>query len=95
MRLLGLAPLAAQDGGVMIKEIIAPEKFKRTMLDVKHNEAILEVLRSYPVPELVHLLNQVIFANSLQDHSGELALMMGSPEGMHLLPWLSQKNGYS
>ena len=95
MRLLGLAPLSAQDGGVMIKEIIAPDTFKRTMLDVKHDEAMLEVLRSYPAPELVHLLNQLIFVNSLKDYSGELALMMGSPETMRMWPWPGSNNGHS
>jgi hypothetical protein len=87
---LGLEPLKAKHGGMMIKEIIAPDNFKRTMLDVKHDGAILEVLRSYPVPELVQLLNQVIFANSLKDRSGELALIMGSPETMQMLPLLGQ-----
>lgn len=94
MSRLGLKPLKAHNGGVMIKEVIAPEKFKRTMLDVKHDEAILEVLRGYPVPELVQLLNQVIFANSLKDHSGQLALMMGAPEIMPMLSLLGQHQGY-
>jgi hypothetical protein len=93
MSILGLKPIAARHGGVMIKEIIAPENFKRTMLDVKHDEAILEVLRSYPVPELVQLLNQLILANSLKDRSGATALMMGSSDTMHILPLLGQNGG--
>ena len=102
MKALGLAPLKIEDGGVMIKEVVAPESFQQTMLDVKHDEAILEVLRSYPVPELVQLLNQVIFANSLKGRSGELALMMGTPNTMYMSPFkpsagispkLGNKNG--
>jgi hypothetical protein len=90
MSILGLKPIAARHGGVMIKEVVAPENFKRTMLDVKHDEAILEMLRSYPVPELVQLLNQLILANSLKDRAGATALMMGSPETMHILPLIGQ-----
>ena len=90
MRILGLKPLKAADGGTMIKENIAPEEFRRTMLDVKHDEAILEVLRSYPVPDLVQLLNQVIFANSLKGRSGDLALMMGSTESMNIWPFMGR-----
>jgi hypothetical protein len=90
MKPLGLKPLAAKNGGVMIKEVVAPEKFKRTMLNVKQVEATLELLRNYPVPELVQLLNQLIFVNSLEDHAGHLALMMGSPEGMQMFPLLGQ-----
>lgn len=98
MRNLGLAPL--KEGGILIKEVCAPEKFKHTMLDVKHDEAILEVLRSYPVPELVQLLNQVIFANSLKDRSGQTALMMGTAEHLKVWPWLEAsharyQNGHS
>lgn len=90
MQILGLAPLAK--GGILIKDTIPPEKFKQTMLDVRHNEAILEVLRSYPVPELVQLLNQVIFANSLKDHSGQSAVIIGSAEGTPLLSFLGQNH---
>ena len=88
MRVLGIAPL--KSGGILIKETIAPERFKRTMLKVRQDEALLEVIRSYPVPELLQLLNQVMFVNNLEDHSGELALMMGSPEAMQMFPLLGQ-----
>lgn len=98
MRNMGLAPL--KEGGILIKQVLAPEKFKHTMLDVKHDEAILEVLRSYPVPELVQLLNQVIFANSLKDRSGQTALMMGMAEQLKVWPWpeaghARSQNGHS
>lgn len=95
MRVLGIAPL--KNDGVLLKEIVAPERFRHTMLDVKHDEALLEVLRSYPVPELIQLLNQVIFANSLKDRSGQLALLMGTSDAGQMLPLLGhtyQQNGY-
>jgi hypothetical protein len=90
MRPLGLAPLAT--GGILIKETVPPEKFKQTMLDVRHSEVILEFLRCYPVPELVQLLNQVIFANSLKDHPGQSALIIGSAEGAPMLSLLGQNH---
>jgi hypothetical protein len=95
MRVLGLAPLKRD--GVLLKEIVAPEKFRHTMLDVRHDEALLEVLRSYPVPELVQLLNQMIFASSLKDRSGQLALLLGASDTGQMLPLLGhayQQNGY-
>ena len=93
MHPLGIAPL--RHDGILIKETIAPERFKRTMLKVNQDEAILEVIRSYPVPELLQLLNQVMFVNSLEDHSGELALMIGSPEAMQLFPLLRHNEVHS
>jgi hypothetical protein len=93
LRILGIAPL--KNDGILIKETIAPEKFKRTMLNVKQQESILEVLRSYPVAELVQLLNQVMFVNNLEDHPGNLALLMGSPETMQIFPWLEHSDAQS
>lgn len=90
MSSLGLKLLKTKDGGAMIKEVVAPLDFKRTMLDVKHDESILEILLSYPAPELVQLLNQLIFVNSLKGRSGELTLMMGLPENKPALPFLEQ-----
>ena len=90
MSILGLAPIQAKYGGIMIKEVVAPDNFKRTMLDVKHDEAILGVLRNYPVPELVQLLNQVIFANSLKEGAGQLNLLLGTPEALPMLPFIGQ-----
>ena len=40
LRVLGLAPL--KTGGLLVKETIAPEKFKRTMLGVRQEEAFIE-----------------------------------------------------
>ncbi len=88
MRVLGLAPL--KNDGILIKEVIGPKAFKETMLNVKHNEALREVLRNCPTPEFVQLFNQLSFINSLQNRTGQIALMMGSPESAHMLPMLGQ-----
>lgn len=102
LRPLGLAPL--KRNGILIKEIIAPPQFKDTIFDVKHDESILEVLRSYPVPELVQLLNEVILANGLKKGPDQLALMLGGTDAIHSLPLLrnhqvqqngSNPNGYN
>lgn len=96
MRPLGLAPLKYD--GILIKELVAPPQFKHTIFDVKHDESILEVLRSYPVPELVRLLNEVILANGLKNGPNQMALMLGGTEALHSLPLMAshqaQRNGY-
>ncbi|MCB0166097.1 MAG: SPFH domain-containing protein [Anaerolineae bacterium] len=95
LRPLGLAPL--KHNGILLKELIAPPQFKHTMYDVKHDESILEVLRSYPVPELVRLLNEVILANSLKQKPDQMALMLGGVDAIHSLPLMAsheaQRNG--
>ncbi|MCK6630099.1 MAG: SPFH domain-containing protein [Anaerolineae bacterium] len=91
MRGLGLKPLPNEESGVMLKEIVAPDTFKRTMMEVKHNEAILDILSSYPVPELVQLLIQLIFANNLKDQPNAVSLMMAGPHGLPL-PYLPIQN---
>lgn len=97
LRPLGLAPL--KQNGILIKEVIAPAQFKHTMFDVKHDESILEVLRSYPVPELIKLLNEVILANGLKHGPEILTMMLGGPEGIHSLPLVTSRqarqNGHS
>ncbi|MCB0193831.1 MAG: SPFH domain-containing protein [Anaerolineae bacterium] len=87
MRPLGLAPLKRD--GILIKELIAPPEFKHTIFDVKHDESILEVLRSYPVPELVRLLNEVIVANGLKQGANQMAFMVGGNDAIHALPWMA------
>lgn len=91
MSSLGLKPLPSEESGVMLKEIVAPDTFKRTMMDVKHNEAILDILSSYPVPELVQLLIQLIFANNLKDQANNVSLLMTGPHGLPL-PYLPEQN---
>ncbi|MCB0208474.1 MAG: SPFH domain-containing protein [Anaerolineae bacterium] len=90
LRPLGLAPLKRD--GILIKELIAPPEFKHTIFDVKHDESILEVLRSYPVPELVRLLNEVIVANGLKKGADQVAFMLGSTDAIHSLPLMAAHN---
>ena len=96
MRALGLAPLKRD--GILLKELIAPPRFKNTMFDVKHDESILEILRSYPVPELIRLLNEVILANGLKEGPEQMALMLGGVDGIHSLPLMASRearNGHN
>jgi hypothetical protein len=83
LRVLGLAPLPKD--GLLLKEVTPPEKFKQTMLEAKHDETILNVIRNHPVPELLQLLNQVLIANGLKEGQNQL-VMVGNPETMQLLP---------
>jgi hypothetical protein len=75
----------------MLKEIFLPDSYKRIMLDVKHNEAILEILRSYPAPELVQLLIQLLLANGVKD--GQQVVMVNSPETAAMLPFWGNGKG--
>lgn len=93
LRPLGLAPL--KHNGILLKELIAPAQFKHTMFDVKHDESILEVLRSYPVPELVRLLNEVILANSLKEKPDQMALMLGGRDAIQSLPLIAAHTAHS
>jgi len=88
---LGIAPLPS--GGVLIKETSPPEQFKRTMLDVNHDRALLKLLSSQHVPDLAQQLYQVIFANSLKERSGDL-VVMSSPEQLKQFPQAKQKSLY-
>ena len=78
---LGLVPL--KNGGVLIKEIIGPATFKRTMLNVKRHQATLQVLGSF---REVNLMDRVILAEflcGLADREGNLTLL--SPlDALHL-----------
>jgi hypothetical protein len=48
----------------------------------------------------VQMLNQVMFVTNLEDHAGNLALLMGLPETMHVFPMMENgkvksRNGHS
>lgn len=73
MRALGLAPL--KRGGVLIKETIAPEKFKRGLLNAKRLEAILQALTRYPVGDLIQQAIQAGFVTGLEDLESNLTLL--------------------
>jgi regulator of protease activity HflC (stomatin/prohibitin superfamily) len=84
LHVLGLVPL--RQGGILIKEIIAPEKFKQAMLHVHQHQATLQMLSSYPE----HLIEQAIrtdFLTGLEDHTGNLTLF-SSLDGGTILPGL-------
>ena len=58
LSVLGLAPL--RTGGVLIKEVVAPEKFKRGLLNAGRLEAMLQTLTGYHA--LGNLIQQAIQA---------------------------------
>lgn len=64
MRPLGIAPLA--DGGVLIKETVAPQGFKQAILDARRLEALLYVLASFPLPGLVEQAIRAGFMTGLE-----------------------------
>lgn len=82
LHVLGLVPL--RQNGLLIKEIIAPEKFKQAMLHVKQHQATLEILRSYP-EGLVAQAIRADFLTGLEDHHGNLTLF-SSLDGGSILP---------
>ena len=73
MTVLGLAPL--RKGGVLLKEIIAPEKFQRAMLVVRRLEAILAVLARHPADSLIQQMLQTEFVTGLSEIEGDLTLL--------------------
>ncbi len=78
---LGLAPL--RSGGVLIKETIAPEKFKHGVLNAGRFGAMLQTLTSYHA--LGNLIEQAIqagFVTGLEDLDGNLTFLPNM--GLHL-----------
>lgn len=82
LHVLGLVPL--RQNSLLIKEIIAPEKFKQAMLHVKQHQATLEILRSYP-ESLVAQAIRADFLTGLEDNHGSLTLF-SSLDGGSVLP---------
>lgn len=64
MRPLGIAPL--KEGGVLIKETVAPTEFKQAILDARRLEALLYVLASFPLPGLVEQAIRAGFMTGLE-----------------------------
>lgn len=73
LHILGLEPL--KDGGVLIKETVAPDKFKRAMLDVRRHEATLRILAGYPELNLIDRTILAEFLSGLEDRAGNLTLL--------------------
>jgi regulator of protease activity HflC (stomatin/prohibitin superfamily) len=88
LRILGLVPL--RQGGVLIKETIAPDKFKQTMLIAKQHQATLQMLANYR-QELIEQAIRVEFITGLEEHKGHLTLF-SSLDGMPLFNALDIHN---
>ncbi len=74
LRALGLAPLA--NGGILIKEVVGHDKFRRAMLDAKRLDANLQVVTSYhAVGNLIQQAIQAGFVTSLEELDGNLTLL--------------------
>ncbi len=73
LRPLGLFPLP--NGGILIKEMVAPHKFQQTMLAVRQHEATLEVLRQYQEAQLVDQAIRAQFLTGLENHDGNLTVL--------------------
>jgi hypothetical protein len=72
MKSVGLAPLPKE--GILIKEVIPPEKFKQTMLEAKYDEILLKILTIGLTPEHIQLLTDIIWAKD-----GTVILADGMP----------------
>jgi regulator of protease activity HflC (stomatin/prohibitin superfamily) len=90
LNVLGLVPL--RQGGILVKEVIAPEKFKQAMLHVHQHQATLQMLSHYP-EKLIEQAIRTDFLTGLEDHSGNLTLF-SSLDGGTILPGLLN-NGHT
>lgn len=97
---LGMAPL--RSGGVLIKETIAPEKFKRGLLNAGRFEAMLQTLTGYHA--LGNLIQQAIQAGlvtGLEDLDGQLTFLpelegLRSPRALDVSSYdMPVHNGYN
>ncbi len=100
-RPLGLAPL--KQGGVILKEVIGHEKFRRAMLDAKRMEANLQIFASYQaVGDLINQAIQAGLVTGLEDMKGNLTLLstmapleqMDSIKPLDFLNHLPKQNGH-
>jgi hypothetical protein len=73
MRSLGIAPL--RNGGVIIKETIAPENFLQATLNARRIETVLQSLAHFPVPGLIDQALQADLVMGLERLKGNLTLL--------------------
>jgi hypothetical protein len=60
---------------ILVREIIAPDKFQRTMLDAEQHEVILRSFNEYKdQPELIDKAVQAEFMDSLEERKGDLRI---------------------
>lgn len=85
---LGIIPL--RQDGLLIKEVIAPEKFKRAMVEARRIEAIVRAIAQYPTPHLVEQALRAEFISDV-DQIDNLTLLSGThPPETLALPYLPQ-----
>ncbi len=78
---LGLVPL--ENGGILIKEVIAPIKFKQAMLAVQQHQVTLQLLSAYQGDVLVEQAIRAQFLMGIEGHKGDLNLW-SSLDGTHI-----------
>jgi hypothetical protein len=83
LRVLGLVPI--EKGGLLVKNIVAPNKFSQSMVNVKGLGATMRELGLYRNVTLMELGTLATFLNALVDREGDLTFM----------PPLSMVNGES
>lgn len=72
LRSLGIAPL--HKGGILVKELYLPEKYKQPVLSSRHLDRTLQTIAPFPEPDLVDLANQSVLASNLD--SKDVTLML-------------------
>jgi|GEM_PF-4860577 len=77
MRPLGIAPL--KNDGLLIKEIYAPDKFKRAVLSARRIEDMLRALTAFPIPAtLTEQAIRAAFMTNLEDFENNPMLILSS-----------------
>jgi hypothetical protein len=73
LAVLGISPL--KEGGLLVKEIVPPEKFKQSMVNVRGLEATMRELVAYRSPALMEWGTLATFLTNLVDRQGEILFM--------------------
>jgi hypothetical protein len=77
MRPLGIAPL--KNDGLLIKEVSAPDKLKRAILNARRLEEVLRALAAFPVPNsLTEQAIRAAFMTNLEDFENNPMLILSS-----------------
>jgi hypothetical protein len=72
LKILGLLPI---DDGLLVKEMMAPNKFNQSMVNVKGLGATMRELGRYRDVTLMELGTRAAFLNALGDREGDLTFM--------------------
>jgi hypothetical protein len=73
MRTLGIAPL--REGGVLLKQVVPPDKFKWAMLIAQRLETLLRTLAPFPARQLIEQVLQAEFVTGLEQLEGNLTFL--------------------